>query len=402
MNSGLLARAGAMVVPILVTLGACGGGDGGGGPATEGTLRLTISTQGNAPDPDGYTLHLAGQNVGHVGTSDEVLVDRAPGLVTVALQGLTPNCDAAGDGEHAVVAGDTTEVELVVSCGGRHLAVYQGLGPCTHEVHVVLDGADWSSRVTNNATADTDPTWTTDGARVVYVSYRSGDSTGIWSALPDGSDERLLRNVAAGVRDPELSPDGTRIAYRALAPGVDCIGPCTAMDLFVIPVAAGAPLRLTSSYRDYYHSAPHWSPDGATILFASDTSGDWDIYRVSAGGGTPVPVVDAPGNQVDPSWSPDGSRIAWASFNTSTATAELWVADADGTDAAQVPLTGLGDHLLRDPVWSPDGQRLAFWTEPQTGFFGGRRAWTGAANGGALTQLFPSATGGVTSPAWRP
>jgi TolB protein len=53
-----------------------------------------------------------------------------------------------------------------------------------------------------------------------------------------------------------------------------------------------------------------------------------------------------------PMWSPDGRRIAFVSDHYGHE--EVWVIDADGTDAQRLTVNG------GVPGWSPDGERIAF------------------------------------------
>lgn len=89
-------------------------------------------------------------------------------------------------------------------------------------------------------------------------------------------------------------------------------------------------------------------------------------------------VVDGENIRADeagPDYSPDGRRIAFSrqvgvSDSLQPVEREIWVADADGSNAA--PLAGTGhqpNDRDRDPVWSPDGGRIAFVREsiPSTG-----------------------------------
>src|SRR4029078_2669532 len=60
----------------------------------------------------------------------------------------------------------------------------------------------------------------------------------------------------------------------------------------------------------------------------------------------------------DPAWSPDGDWIAWAS--DASGEYELYVAKADGS-AEPRKLTSGADRFLSRPVFSPDSKKIAVW-----------------------------------------
>ena len=74
------------------------------------------------------------------------------------------------------------------------------------------------------------------------------------------------------MRDVKLSPDGKQIAF------------CYKGDIYKVPVEGGSAVRLTS--QDSYECLPAWSPDSKRIAFASDRYGSFDVFVMSADGGS--------------------------------------------------------------------------------------------------------------------
>jgi Tol biopolymer transport system component len=98
-----------------------------------------------------------------------------------------------------------------------------------------------------------------------------------------------------------------------------------------------------------------------------DTGGD--LVRIDPKGQGSTPLATLPDWQVGATWSRDGERVAYWSggtpdADTRVASARLWIAAADGTDARPI----LGDRTFtvgaRDPAvsWSPDSRSMAFST----------------------------------------
>lgn len=102
---------------------------------------------------------------------------------------------------------------------------------------------------------------------------------------------------------------------------------------------------------------PQVSPDGKLVLYNVRTTDVAANRRTSKtvvvpfSGGTPQPFPTADVNATEARWAPDGKHVAYV------AGGQLWIADADGTNARQ--LTHLNGGAT-GPVWSPVSDRIAF------------------------------------------
>src|SRR5690606_9925051 len=113
--------------------------------------------------------------------------------------------------------------------------------------------------------------------------------------------------------------------------------------------------------------------DGS-IIFTSTRDGDLELYRMDADGSNVVRLTEAPGYDGGAFFSPDCSKIVWrasrpegeelADYKQLLAQGlvrpgklELWVANADGSDARQV--THLGAATFA-PYFHPSGTRILF------------------------------------------
>jgi len=110
--------------------------------------------------------------------------------------------------------------------------------------------------------------------------------------------------------------------------------------------------RLTSDPAQ--DTTPTFSPNGKEVAFASDRTGDWQLYRMNAdGSGQQLIKVNAP-TPFAPRWSPAGDLIAFQSFDAK-GTSAVYVVDVSGGNERRLSPAGVDDT---SPSWSPKGDRV--------------------------------------------
>lgn len=219
-------------------------------------------------------------------------------------------------------------------------------GPHPQEdVYVVnTDGSEFR-RLTRDPAADFDPSWSPDGSRIAFRSSRAGEDE-IYAMNADGSSQLNLTNDPAEDFAPAWSPDGTKIAFASTRSG----GVPT---IWIMAADGSDPTQVSTIDGEY----PAWSPDGSKIAFDRNTLGPsgWDIWVMNADGSDAKPLVESSRDEQGAAWSPDGKTIAFAANRAAgDPVKNLWLVNSDGSNPRRV-----AENADR-PVWSPDGREILF------------------------------------------
>jgi dipeptidyl aminopeptidase/acylaminoacyl peptidase len=111
------------------------------------------------------------------------------------------------------------------------------------------------------------------------------------------------------VQDPQISPDGTWIAFVRLTR--DPHANKTWQSIWLVRPDGSACRQFTSGQTNAF--APRWSPDGQRLAFVSDRAGKPQIYVMPVDGGEAQPITFMLNGVSDPAWSLDGQQIAFLS-----------------------------------------------------------------------------------------
>lgn len=128
------------------------------------------------------------------------------------------------------------------------------------------------------------PAWTRDGKELVFVSnHEIAHGTGdiVRMSIDRSGEPRVVQHEETSWHArPDISPDG-RIVYSSY------LGRQW-QQLWLLPVSGGYPFPLT--YGNYDNTNPRWSPDGRTIAFISNRSGNTALWLVNAFSGEERPL----------------------------------------------------------------------------------------------------------------
>ena len=213
-----------------------------------------------------------------------------------------------------------------------------------------------------------DPQISPDGSRVAFVKVtvnerKDGYNTAIWSVSSTSGETRQLTN---GPRDssPRWSPDGKYLVFVRI-PEKD--GRPDQPQLFMLAMAGGDPFQLTSLTRGA--AQPQWSPDGKMIAFVNSANAE-DLAKAAA--------KPSPSPAASPSPSPAATRdehesdvrvITRAVYRSNAAgyldskrPQHIWIIPAPQTSDEKVTpkqlTTGRFDE--GNVTWSKDNSRIYF------------------------------------------
>ena len=150
------------------------------------------------------------------------------------------------------------------------------------------------------------------------------------------------------VSDPAWSPDGKEIVFTTNLTG--------RYNLWKIPARGGFPIQLAAS--DDRQSKAVWSHDGK-IVFSSDRGGGeyYDLFAIPSDGGPIANLTNTPDvSENDPVFSPDGSQIAITIKARTSSTPNIAVLDWRTKTVRNLTNESTNDHSWSTPVWSQDGK----------------------------------------------
>jgi Tol biopolymer transport system component len=208
------------------------------------------------------------------------------------------------------------------------------------------------SQLTWDAGIELYPSLSPDGKWLVYAGDASGNRDIYLQSVGGQTAINLTSDSPADDRQPAFSPDGERIVFRSERDGGG---------IFVMGRTGEATRRVADTGFN-----PAWSPDGASVVVATE---DVVLSPQSRGPNSTLAIVTVAtgerrelktGDAVQPAWSPDGRWIAH------------WTTRGPGRqrDIAVVPAAGGDAVIVTDdppidwnPVWAPDGRHLYFLSD---------------------------------------
>ncbi|MGH9869660.1 MAG: S41 family peptidase [Candidatus Polarisedimenticolia bacterium] len=378
-----------------------------GGDAT----RLTLHSADETPTsftPDGKSVLFSASRLDSV-TNVQFPTGAQPELYKVALTGGMPEQVLSTPAPYAVF--DTAGKRLAYSDQKAYEMEWRkhDNSSFARDVWVWDAAANKHTRLTDFGFDDRQPVWGPDQKSLYYLSERSGtfnvwrmnldDPRGavqvtdhkvhpvrflsasiagdlcytwdgsIWIRPAGAKESRKLEvlvatdrrvnqtdriDVTAEITEFDESPDGKEVAFISRG------------DVYASSVEFGTTKRITNTPEQ--ERSLSFSPDGKSLLYASERDGSWNVYRMdradenepaffNASALKETPVVATPAEEFQPSFSPDGKQVAYLEERTTLKVIDL------GTSKSRTILPGKLNYSYIDGdqsyEWSPDGKWFA-------------------------------------------
>ena len=215
------------------------------------------------------------------------------------------------------------------------------------------EGGAQEWRLSVHAMADELESWITAvrGIAATRILYSSGGR--IWQIDSDGANSTPLSGAAMAM-SPSWHPRGSHVAYSAMG-GTG--------NWQVILREAGGATRSLSATPGGQNITPVFSPDGTTLVYSHARESGNDLYAVNPFMPDAVRkiTVGRGSDNMSPTFSPDGRQLAFTTNRTGRP--EVYISDADGTNAELLTSFGGDQSYNSNPDWSPDGRAIAYQSQ---------------------------------------
>jgi tricorn protease len=153
-----------------------------------------------------------------------------------------------------------------------------------------------------------------------------------------------FQNVSREVRNAKISPTGVRAVFEAHG------------EIVTVPAEHGDIRNLTHT-PGVMERNPVWSPDGKSIAYFSDESGEYALHikaQSGEGDAKKIPLAGHSAFYFDPKWSPDSKNVAFTDNELN-----LWSVDVAAAKLTKID-TDYSYELDRNFAWSGDSKWIAF------------------------------------------
>jgi serine/threonine-protein kinase len=149
------------------------------------------------------------------------------------------------------------------------------------------------------------PSWTPDGKRLTYRSWKTGTMTMWWMPADKSAPPERLTDIGSMQSPESWSPDGSVLAFTQMD------NPQSGSDVYVLPMdGERKPIEVVRT--KFSEGSPKFSPDGKWLAYSSNESGAPEVYAMAYPRPGPTIQVSTRGG-TDPLWRRDGRELYFRS-----------------------------------------------------------------------------------------
>jgi Tol biopolymer transport system component len=285
---------------------------GGTSPRYSSSGHLIYAREGKlvAVPFDVNSLEITGQPFP---VADGVFMSANTGMAAYAISGNGHLVYAAGPEERA------TRVAVWVDKNGQRSPLplpprsylHPRLSPDGHELAIEVEGAahdifiyDLARGALSKMSFDGAshwPSWTPDGKRLTYRSWKTGTMTMWWMPADKSGPSERLTDIGSMQSPESWSPDGKVLAFTQMD------DPQSGSDIYVLPMNSDrTPHELVRT--KFSEGSPKFSPDGQWLAYSSNESGVPEVYVTAYPRPGPTIQLSTRGG-TDPLWRGDGREL---------------------------------------------------------------------------------------------
>ena len=320
-------------------------------------------TSGSQPDcsPDGNTIVL----IDHV--SDSTKDELQYGLFFYSLDNNLrkqfSNPPPGNSDTFPKISPNSKKIAFLRSSG-------ENRGTIPGEIFIIPITGGKEVQITFDSTHIAGLSWTPDSKNIIFSSNRSGTHN-LWIVSDKGGEPLPVNASGLDIRDPDISPDGYRIAFSEVFFGSEIVR----YDLSRFDNQNLLPEKFNYSGNGDGH--PSYSPNGEKIVFASNRTGSREIWICDKNGQNSFQVTHlAPAFSSVPQWAPDNKTIVFHSNR------DICTIHSDGSNFKHLTNVLFDDQ---NATFSKDGNWIYF--ESNRNRSGIWNIWKISAQGGNAVQL---------------
>ena len=277
----------------------------------------------------------------------------------------------AADGEPVLQGAGDSSGSVKTASHRTASPTASGVGPATQAVvarsgwikwavlaagAVILAGGIWLRTPLPLPTVSTSRAITNDGMQKVSLF---SDGSRVYFTETDNNRSSVAQVSSSGgetgkVEVPIANPillDVSRDQTELLISQMTATAGLTGSPYWSVPVPAGSPRRLG----EVMGFDAMWAPDGKLIFVKGN-----DLWAAEHNGTNAKKLLSTSGNPGEPSFSPDGSRLRYTVSNSTTNSAAIWEARADGSGAHEVLKSWSDPPSECCGKWTADGKYYIF------------------------------------------